>query len=125
MSPVSISAFHVLAKGFGAQRLVGGQQPAPVGPGRVDLAAAPAVGFADDSLADLGEHVVAPRLGLGAPSIPSSNSSWNRASKSSRVANAGGGGSSTYTAAVFQNAASSRGFAQSKVRSTRVIICRT
>jgi hypothetical protein len=38
---------------------VAGQERAPVHPGRVGLATAPALGFADDSLADLSEHVVA------------------------------------------------------------------
>ena len=46
------------AKGFGTQALVSGQQPSACGPGRVGLAAASALGFADDPLADLGEHVV-------------------------------------------------------------------
>ena len=45
-----------LRKGFGAQPFVSGQQPAACRPGRVALAAAPALGFADDSLADLGEY---------------------------------------------------------------------
>src|ERR1019366_10055675 len=60
-----------------------------------------------------------------AASIPSSNSSSNCDSHSLRVANGFGGGSSTYPAAVFQNAASNCGFEQSKVRSTRVSIYQT
>jgi hypothetical protein len=46
---------QILLDGFRPEPLMCGEQPAPGSPGRVALAAAPATGFADDSLADLGE----------------------------------------------------------------------
>ena len=45
-------------KGFRPEPLVSGQQRATGRPGRISLAPAPPLGFADDPLADLGEHVI-------------------------------------------------------------------